>query len=258
MSEHVLCESRDAVTILTINAPEARNAIGREVRAALLPLLEEAYADKSVRALVLTGAGEHFCSGGNLNDMKAERTLDVSRDIVAGGGRLARALIAGPKPLIAAVEGYAVGAGFSLALGADYTVASSNAAFIAAFGKVGILPDMGMLWSLRQRVGLGKAKHIIASARKVQAQEAFELGIVDQLAEPGQTLETAISVAKEFTNGAPLPYTIMKQAYARGVNSLEDALDIELQGQPALYLTNDHREAVAAFLEKRTPVFEGS
>lgn len=253
----VLFEQRDEVGILTLNAPKARNALGKEVRAELLVLLEKTAEDSSIRALVLTGQGEHFCSGGNLNDMAAERTLADARAVISGGGKLARALMAGPKPVIAAVEGYAVGAGFSLAVGADYVVSSNQSNYISAFCKVGILPDMGMLWTLTQRIGMGQAKRIFASARKVSAQEAFDLGIVDQLTEPGQALKQAIEVAKEFSNGAPLSFALMKLAYARGVNSLEDALRVELECQSALYLTKDHREAVAAFLEKRPPQFKG-
>ena len=253
----VLFEQQGAIAILTINAPKTRNALGKDVRSELLKLLEQVSADNSIRAVVLTGQGEHFCSGGNLNDMKNERTLADAREIVGGGGKLARALMAGPKPIIAAVEGYAAGAGFSLAVGADYVVASNQSAFISSFCKVGILPDMGMLWTLTQRIGMGQAKRIFASARKVAAQEALELGIVDQLAEPGQVLAEAIKIAEEFSAGAPLPFAIMKQAYALGVNSLEDALRVEMDSQSALYLTKDHREAVAAFLEKRTPEFKG-
>mgnify|MGYP003386052104 CR=1 FL=1 len=189
--------------------------------------------------------------------MSAERTLADARAVVGGGGDLARALFAGPKPLIVAVEGFAAGAGFSLAVGADYVVSSNTASYISAFCKVGILPDMGMLWSLTQRVGMGQAKRIIASARKVPAQEALELGIVDQLAEPGQALNDALVVAEEFSVGAPLAFAVMKRAYSQGINSLDDALRVELDNQSALYLTHDHREAVAAFIEKRQPVFKG-
>lgn len=253
----VLLEQRGSTAIISINDPESRNALGRAVRLEMLPLLEQVSADDSVRAIVLTGHGKNFCSGGNIKDMSAERTLADARAVVDGGGKLARALFAGPKPLIAAVEGYAAGAGFSLAVGADYVVSSNTSTYISAFCKVGILPDMGMLWSLTQRVGMGQAKRIIASARKVSAVEAFDLGIVDQLSEPGQALEDALAVAEEFSVGAPLAFTVMKRAFAQGVNSLDDALRVELDNQSALYLTHDHREAVAAFIEKRQPVFKG-
>lgn len=250
-------QQRDTIAVLTLNAPKTRNALSRAMRYELLALLEKIYADEQCSAIVLTGADGHFCSGGDLNDMKEERTLDIARERVAMGGVLSRAMVAGPKPIITAVEGFAAGAGFSVAMASDYVVSSREAVYISSFGKVGLLPDMGMLWSLTQRIGLGQAKRIIASARKVVAEEGFELGLVDQLAEPGTTLEAAIAVAKEFSVAAPLTTAMMKTAYARGVNGLEDALKFELDSQSSLYLTRDHREAVAAFFEKRQPVFKG-
>lgn len=257
MSDPVLFEQRGAIAILTLNAPQTRNALAGELLEGLLALLEQVAEDDSCRAVVLSGGEKSFSSGGDLNNMKDERTLTVARERVSLGGKLARALMMNPKPVITAVEGYAAGAGFSLAVGSDYVVAAEDAKFMSAFSRVGLMPDVGMLWSLAQRVSLGKAKHIIASARKVEAEEALALGIVDQLVPSGTTLEAAMIIAEEFSVGAPLPFAMMKQAYARGINGLEDALQCELQGQSSLYLTKDHREAVAAFLEKRAPEFKG-
>lgn len=257
MIDPVLCERRDTIALLTINAPKTRNALAGEVLLSLLEQLDSLASDDSCRAIVLSGGSKSFSSGGDLNNMKAERTLAVARERVALGGKLARALMLNPKPVIAAVEGYAAGAGFSLAVAADYVVASEASKFIAAFSRVGLMPDVAMLWTLTQRVSLGQAKRMIASARKVEAQEALQLGIADELVAEGATLDKAIEVANEFTIGAPLPFAMMKQAYARGINSMEDALQCELQAQSSLYLTKDHREAVAAFLEKREPQFKG-
>jgi enoyl-CoA hydratase/carnithine racemase len=257
MSQPVLLERRDEIALLTLNGPSTRNAFGREMQLELLRLLEQTAADDSCRALVLTGADGHFCSGGDINNMKAERTLAEGRERIAFVGKVARALMAGPKPIIAAVEGYAAGAGLSLAAGADYVVSSRTAIYVASFCKVGLIPDLGLLWSLTQRIGIGQAKRMIASARKVAAEEAFQLGIVDQLAEPGAALDDAIAIAREFCSGAPLPMAMVKAAYARGIGSLDDALDVELENQSALYVTSDHREAVSAFFEKRPPQFKG-
>ncbi len=257
MTSHVLLSREDNLAVLTLHKPESRNALGAEMQEELIDHLEALGRDPACGAIVLTGHGEHFCSGGDLNNMRAERTLAFSRDKMAVGARIARALMAGPKPVIAAVEGFAVGAGISLAAGCDYVVAADNALFISAFGKVGILPDIGLLWSLTQRIGIGQAKYMIASARKVGGGEAHRLGLVDQLVAPGQALAAATAVAREFTNTAPLPGTLMKAAYARGMNSLEDALRFELDNQPALYASRDHREAVAAFFDKRQPEFKG-
>jgi enoyl-CoA hydratase/carnithine racemase len=257
MSQPVLFEQREDVAILTLNAPKTRNALARELQLELVRLLEECYGNGSIRAIVLTGAGEHFCSGGDINNMVAERTLVDAREAVARGGRIARAMVNGPKPIVAAVEGWAAGAGFSLAIASDYVVASSASNYICAFGKVGILPDIAMLWSLSQRIGMGEAKRTIASCRKVKAEEALQLGMVDKLVEPGTALDAAMEIAREFTVAAPLATAMMKTAFARGMGSVEDALTFEADNQPALYLTKDHREAVAAFMEKRAPEFKG-
>ena len=257
MTDPVIYEQRDDIVVLTLNAPESRNALGGEVLDGLLTSMRKANSDASCRAIVIYGGPDYFSSGGNLNNMAAERTLTVARDRVMLGGEISREIMAGPKPVIAAVEGYAAGAGFSLAVGSDYLVSSREGKYICAFAKVGLMPDMGMLWSLTQRIGLAKAKHLIASARKVTAKEGFDMGFVDVLTEPGASLDKAIEVAKEFASTAPLSFAMMKQAYARGMNSLEDALCYERDVQSSLYLTKDHREAIAAFLEKRAPVFKG-
>ncbi|MFA7553843.1 MAG: enoyl-CoA hydratase-related protein [Spongiibacteraceae bacterium] len=257
MSELVTMKQHEEVAVITLNAPKTRNALAREVQMQLLDHLKTAAGDLSIKAIVLTGEGGHFCSGGDLNNMIAERTLTEGRERVAMGGEIARALMAGPKPVIAAVEGYAAGAGFSLAVAADYVVASTQSNFISAFCKVGLIPDIGMLWALAQKTSLSQAKRIIASARKLGAEEAQRLGIVDDLAEPGQVMDAAMAIAKEFSAGAPLPMAMIKQAYARGINSLEDALRCEMDNQSSLYLTKDHREAISAFLDKRQPQFKG-
>jgi enoyl-CoA hydratase/carnithine racemase len=119
------------------------------------------------------------------------------------------------------------------------------------------LPDLGLLWTLPQRVGLAQAKRLMLSARVVAADEALRLGLVDELAEAGQALERAREVAREMAAHAPIAAALLKAAYARGINSLDDALGYEMDNQAALYLTQDHREAVAAFLEKRPPQFRG-
>jgi len=161
------------------------------------------------------------------------------------------------KPVVAAVEGYAAGAGFSLAMAADCVVAADTAKFVSSFAKVSLLPDLGLLWTLPQRVGLAQAKRLLLSARVVTAEEGLRLGLVDEVAEAGRAIDRAREVAAEMSAHAPISAALVKAAYARGINSLDDALGYEMDNQAALYLTQDHREAVAAFLEKRPPVFRG-
>lgn len=255
--ELVLREQRGELTLLTLNRPERRNAMSLDLVIALRDALRDCMNDSQCRGIIVSGAGDHFCSGGDISGMTEERSIAESRRRMGIFHELARVIVAGAKPVIAAVDGYAAGAGFSLALAADYLVASDNAKFVCSFSRVGLQPDLGLLWTIRQRVGLGQAKRIIASARKVQVGEALELGLVDEVVAPEKLLDRAAEVCGEFTAGAPLPLAVMKQAYAWGIDTFEDALRNEMDNSPGLYLTRDHRAAVTAFLEKRTPEFRG-
>lgn len=257
MNELVQVERVDTVAVVTLNNPKTRNALSRDLLLILAPKLEELNADPGCRAIVLTGAEKHFCSGGDISGMQQERTLPVGRHRMEIAHRIVRTIIGGSKLVVAAVEGYAAGAGLSLAAATDYVVSSTAAKYVSSFSKVGLIPDMGLLWTLPQRIGLAEAKRMFITARVVEATEAHQLGLVDQLAEPGQALEAAIETARSFSTGAPLSTAIVKASYAYGLTTLEDALRTEMDNQAALYLTKDHREAVAAFMEKRPPVFRG-
>jgi enoyl-CoA hydratase/carnithine racemase len=257
MTDLVRTERTGEVGIITLDIPKTRNALSRDALIALTEKLSVYTDDPQCRALVLTGANGHFCSGGDLTGMADPRPLPVGRARNASGHPLVRALAAGPKPVIAAVEGYAAGAGLSLAAACDYVVCARHAKFVSSFAKVGMIPDLGLLWSLPRRIGLPEAKRMFASARVVESAEALELGLVDVVVEPGELLERALSVACEFSAQAPLPFAILKGLYARGCESLDQALGYEIDNNPALQMTADHREAVAAFLEKRKPVFRG-
>lgn len=257
MSGAIHVEKRNSVGIVTLDIPKTRNALSREALIELADQLEVLFAAEDCRAVVLTGAGDHFCSGGDLSGMVAERPLPVGRARTKFGQRVARLIVEGPKPVITAVEGYAAGAGLSLAAAADYNVASGTAKFIASFAKVGLLPDLGLLWTLPSRVGLAEAKRMFMSCRTVDAAEAKTLGLVDLLVEPGKALEAAVAIALEFSAQAPLPTALLKSIYAAGCTTFDQALRSEFDNQPALNLTQDHREAVAAFLAKRQPKFRG-
>lgn len=253
----VLVERRAACALVTLNNPKSRNAMSRDLLLRLADVLEALRCDNDVRALVITGAEGHFCSGGDVSGMSAERPLPVGRERMVIAHRVVKLVTGMGKPVVAAVEGYAAGAGFSLAMACDLVVASSAAKFVSSFAKVSLLPDLGLMWSLPQRVGLAQAKRLLLTARPVAAEEALRLGVADELTEPGSTTARALEIAAEMSVHAPIAAALVKAAYARGISSLDDALNYEMDNQAALYLTQDHREAVAAFLEKRPPVFRG-
>lgn len=258
MTELVHLEWHDSIAVLTLNVPSTRNALSSQVLLALASHLDALSSDPQCQALVITGAGGNFCSGGDLSGMQQESTLPVSRRRLELGHRVIRAIVGGAKPVVAAVEGYAAGAGLSLAAAADYLVASADARFLAAFAKVGLMPDLGLLWTLPRRIGETKSIHIFATARVISAGEGAELGLVDQIAAPGEVLQVAIQCARDLSRHAPLPMAIVKATLAGGITTLEDALRAEKDNQSALFLTKDHREAVAAFMAKRQPKFGGA
>lgn len=261
MSEFILQRQQDGIVILTLNAPQLRNAISLEMREALLSHLRDASNDANVRAIVLTGAGGNFCSGGQLQPtdgsapqpdaQRTRRNIAILQDIV-------RLLSAGPKPTVAAVEGYAYGAGMSLATACDVLVAAGNARFCASFGRIGLMADAGLIWSLPQRVGPACAREIMLTGRSVDAAEAGAIGLANRVVAAGAALEAALDIAGGFTGIAPLAIASMKRVLARGPNSLEDVLHAESDAQPVLALSQDYFEGRAAFKEKRLPVFRGS
>lgn len=257
MSETVLIERRGGTAIVILNNPKTRNALSRDLLLLLADKLEALRVDAECRAVVITGAMGHFCSGGDVSGMSAERPLPVGRERMVIAHRVVQLVVNMGKPVLAAVEGYAAGAGFSLAMATDLVVGSESAKFVSSFAKVSLIPDMGLLWSLPRRVGLARAKRLMMSAQIVDAPEALRIGLIDEFAEAGGALDKALELADELSAHAPISAALVKAAYARGIERLDDAFAYEMDNQAALYLTKDHREAVSAFLEKRPPVFCG-
>lgn len=252
----VLAESDGAVRIIRLNYPEKRNALSLELRAALLAAVENALADGTVRALVLTGNGGSFCAGGDISSMQGVTGVG-GRERLAGLHRLARLLAAGPKPVVAAVEGYAYGAGMSLALLCDQVVAARDAKFCCSFGKVGLMPDMAALWTVPQRVGAGWARRLLMLADEIDGDTAGRIGLADQVTEPGGALAAALELAQRFAAMAPLPVGYAKAVLARGPQPLDSLLAQEADSQALLFTSEDFAEGRDAFLAKRRPVFSG-
>jgi enoyl-CoA hydratase/carnithine racemase len=249
-------ETRGGVAVVTLDSPENRNALTPQMRGALLETLDPLMADAEVRTLVLTGAGGAFCAGGDLKSMRPGEPLYARHRLMAGH-RLVRLLAEGPKPVIAAVEGAAFGGGLSLAAMADCCVAARDARFGAAFGKVGLMPDLGMLWAVPARIGLGRAKRLAMLSEVIGGEEAVALGLADVLAEPGEALAGALAQAELFAAAAPLAVAATKNAFARLPGTLDAVLAEEVNQQSALMQSQDHMEAREAFFAKRRPNFRG-
>jgi 2-(1,2-epoxy-1,2-dihydrophenyl)acetyl-CoA isomerase len=250
----VLVEDIDRVRVVTINRPDVRNAIDIPTRLALAEMLERAGADDRVRAIVLTGAGPAFCSGGDIATMARQpRHLTLPRAEAAQ--RVIRAIWGAPKPVIAAVEGAAFGAGMALALACDRVVAGSDARFAATFAKVGLAGDMGIFASLPARVGPAKAKQLLMLPDPVVGDEALAIGLVDRLVEPGSAREAALSDASRLAEMAPAALAVVKEFFSGEARHPHAVLAMEVDRQADLFDTDDFAEGVAAFHERRAPRF---
>lgn len=246
-------DAGEGLRIITLNEPERRNPIGHAKRLELLAALSETASDDRVRAVVLTGAGGHFSAGGDIRD-QGERSLAAHRERFAVIGDVVTRLARFPKPLVAAVEGWAAGGGFALAMACPVVVASNEARFVASFTKIALMPDMGLFSTLPLRIGPARARRLILTNRVIEATEALELGIVDELAAPGETLRLAGQLALEEAQGAAMPRQFVLDWFSR---DLAAALEYEQSLQPILINSADAAEGRAAFAEKRPPRFRG-
>ncbi|MGP4029150.1 enoyl-CoA hydratase/isomerase family protein [Actinomadura sp. 3N407] len=252
----VTVTDHEAIRVLTLNRPEARNAIDVPMRERLLEELQRGTGDPHVRAIVLTGAGGTFSAGGDVRSMEGAGP-DAVRARLAPVHKAVRLIATCGTPVIAAVEGAAAGLGVSLAAVCDHVVAAEDARFVAAFGKVGLVADGGLLWTLPQRVGMGRAKEMLVFGRTVPAPRACEIGLADSLAPPGEALAAALGLAADAAALAPLSVAAAKRLLARNDHSLKRLLESEREEQAALFGTADFAEGRAAFAERRPPRFEG-
>jgi enoyl-CoA hydratase/carnithine racemase len=244
------------IRVLTLDRPEARNAIDIPTRHELLNGLRAAVADPAVRALVITGAGGTFSAGGDVRTMDGA-TSDQAKERLVPVHRAIRLITTCGLPVVAAVEGAAAGLGVSLAAACDHVVAAEDARFVAAFGRIGLVADGGLLWTLPQRVGLGRAKELLVFGRTVTASRAYEIGLADSLAPPGKALDAALERAAEAAALAPLSIAATKRVLARADHSLKRTLEAELAEQSGLFGSEDFAEGRAAFGERRQPRFQG-
>jgi 2-(1,2-epoxy-1,2-dihydrophenyl)acetyl-CoA isomerase len=255
----VLVEQSDGIATLTLNRPEVRNALDLEMREALETALRDLEADATVRVLVLTGAGGHFCAGGDVKLMQARRmTAADGQRRVEAMNRAVRALAEFRAPTIARVDGFAVGAGCNLALACDLVVASDRARFGEVFARIGLVPDGGGTYFLPRRVGLARAKELCFTADLVDAAEAWRLGLVNRVV-PAAELATATgALARRIADGPPRALEAAKALLNRATSlDLETCLAWEALAQGLMIESEDHREGLASFFEKRPPRFTG-
>ncbi|MEK0418618.1 MAG: hypothetical protein RI949_2624 [Pseudomonadota bacterium] len=249
-----------SVLVLTLNRPEARNALSEAMVNDLESALRDVEAGREIRAVVLTGAGGAFCSGGDVRGMKermANTDPEARRLRMRRQHRLVKLIHDLERPVIAAVDGVAFGAGFSLALLCDMVVASTRARFCMAFGRIGLIPDYGALYTLPRLVGMARAKELLFSAREVDAQEAQSLGLVLEVVPPEQLMSRAMALSQGVSSASPAAVGMTKNALNRSLGmELHAVLDLEAQGQAMASLTDYHTNAIQRMTAKEPLAFQ--
>ncbi|MFE2595283.1 enoyl-CoA hydratase/isomerase family protein [Streptomyces sp. NPDC057617] len=266
MADTVLHDVTDGLATITINRPEAMNALNVEAKAALRDALAAAADDTSVRAVLLTAAGDRaFCVG---QDLKEHTTLLEADRATGTGGTMTtvrehynpilRAITGMPKPVVAGVNGVAAGAGLGFALAADYRVVADTASFNTAFAGVALTADSGVSWTLPRLVGRSRATDLLLFPRSVAAAEAYEWGMVNKLVPAADLAAEAAAVARALASGPTFAYAALKESLAYGAaHTLAETLEKEDELQSKAGASDDHAIAVRAFLAKQKPVYVG-
>lgn len=263
--QHILFEVADGVATLTLNRPDKLNSFNTEMHAEIRECLDRAAGDDAIRVLLLTGAGRGFCAGQDLSDRRMDPSdpnavpPDLGETIGTLYNPLIRAITTLPKPVICAVNGVAAGAGANVAIACDIVLAAKSASFIQAFCRLGLVPDAGGTWSLTHRLGIARAKGLALLGDKLPAQTAEDWGLIWKCVEDDALMDQAMELARTMAKGPTFGYGQIKQAiHAAASNSLDEQLDVERDLQRSCGHSNDYREGVLAFLEKRPPEFTGN
>jgi len=260
MGSRVLLEADRGVAVVTLNRPEALNALDEELARDLREALRECEGE-AVRSVVLTGAGRGFCAGGDLRFFRGFRDGDPTRpfrELAGGLNQIIIALRRLAKPVVAAVNGAASGAGISLACACDLRIAAQSAIFRQAYTAAGLSPDGGWTLLVPLLTGLGRASELLYLNPVLDASQALAYGLVNRVVEDGRLMESALEMARQLAAGPTAAFARSKELFNRALMSgLYAQLDLEKQGITASAGTDDYLEGLAAFLEKRPPVFSG-
>ena len=263
-TEHLIAERNDGVLNLTLDQPDKLNALSEKMIAGLLEELQRAARDAEIRCVVLSGAGRGFCSGGDVSQMRERNegtpgpTVDQRMTSLRRAEEVSLMLHELPKPTIAAINGAAAGAGLSIALACDLRIAADSARLITAFARVGFSGDFGGSWLMTRLVGPARAKEFYFLADPIEANQALALGLVNRVVPAASLMAETAALAKRIASGPSIAYSHMKANINAALTSdLRTLLDREAVGQTLTGHTEDHKEAVKAFLEKRQPTFKG-
>ena len=259
--ETLSVQRREGILLITLDRPDSLNAIDEAMTTELQQVLKAADRDEAVRCVVITGAGRGFCSGQDLGDLSYEEGSPPSfgEELRRRYNPLIRRIRTLEKPVVAAVNGVAAGAGASLALASDLRIASEEASFVEAFVRVGLIPDSGGTFILPLLVGMARAAEMAFTGRKVDAAEALEWGLVNRVVAPAELMDETMTLASELADLPTKAIGLTKRAFNRKLMpDLETDLEYEAYLQEIAGRTEDHTEGVEAFLEKRKPEFKGT
>ncbi len=252
----IIIEKKAGIGKITLNLPEKLNPLDLVMREELKEVFLNLQWDKDVKVIVLTGSGRAFCAGGDISTM-IDISAPAGRDRLKNVQKLVRLMVELEKPVIASVNGPAIGAGFNIALACDMIIASEKAKFSQPFVKIGLIPDMGGLFFLPYRIGFHRAKELMLTGRTLDAKEAHDMGLLNKLV-PHESLEKeTMALATSLVKGPSRSYAMIKSAFNCLPADLNTLLEIEANMQAVSFTTQDHKEGVRAFLEKRPANFTG-
>lgn len=256
----IILTIEEKIAKIILNRPEAYNAFSDTMKSELSKALDEIRDNPVVRVVVISGAGKAFCSGGDLKNMAQslnQTSLDKRDNLRNGMAVILKKLSALEQPVIASIDGPAIGAGCGLAMACDFRVASAKAIFGVPFVKRGLIPDWGCTFYLPRLIGTGKALEMVLTGEIIDAQTALEIGLVNNVVAPGQLEETVNQLCAEISQNAPVAMAAARDAvYYGSTHSLYDSLENEIYVQSMCQQTEDYKEGVVSFAEKRSPVFK--